>query len=446
MSPGTTILNRLDQPELAFATLRALALVGGIVALLTVPPRPEHLVHHHILIGAFLLYKAALFSGLYWGGGRAHRLFVWAMPIDLGIVFLLVWFTGGFESHAYLLFYLLIALNAYHYGFGVGVAGALAAVALYGLASWITGSFVGGWPHFASRGAVFALLGVSLGFLSDRERRARAELETLNRDLEQANRDLRDAQDRLVRAERLATIGKMSTKVAHEIRNPLASMSLNAELLGDELASLDRSGTREARGLLDSIRAQIEGLNEVAEEYLRFARLPKPEVQPLDLAEVVGDLLGFMAEELASRKVRVTVDAPSALPPALADPRLLRQALMNLIRNAVEAMPDGGNLAITAARANSGSRIPDGANCLDLRVGDTGPGVPPDERERIFEPFVTTKDGGTGLGLAIARQILQEHGGELTCEPHAGPGAVFVLRLPVAPEAERKAFDGSVVR
>src|SRR3990170_5692543 len=105
MVARSATLNRFDQPELAFATLRALALVGGIVALLTVPPRTTHLVHHHILIGCFLLYKAALFSGLYWGGARAQRLFAWAMPIDLGIVFQLVWFTGGFESHAYLLFY-----------------------------------------------------------------------------------------------------------------------------------------------------------------------------------------------------------------------------------------------------------------------------------------------------------------------------------------------------
>ena len=356
---------------------------------------------------------------------------------------LFVWFSGGIASHFYLLFYLLIALAAVHFGPGVGLTTAGGGGLLYALAS-LVGSPGGDWHHLLSRVVTFFLLGGSLGYLSQRERLARAEAERLNVELranqerlEQAYRDLQAAQDRLVQSERLATIGQMSAKVSHEVRNPLSSISLNAELLEDEIALLPSERRTEAANLLAAIRSQVDVLSAVTEEYLRFARLPKPKLEPSSVARVIEDLAEFVREELRAGKVQLVVDVSAGQPALSLDPGQIRQALLNLIRNAVEAMPEGGTITLRVnAISNFEFRMSDSAirnpqSAIVIEVADTGTGISPEDLGRIFEPFFTTKEGGTGLGLAIARQIVADHGGSLTCESMPGGGTTFRLILPI---------------
>jgi two-component system NtrC family sensor kinase len=233
-------------------------------------------------------------------------------------------------------------------------------------------------------------------------------------------RELRAQGEALLRSERLAAIGRIAAQITHEIRNPLSSISLNAEELGERAP--------DARELCDAIVREVDRLTGITEEYLRFARLPKPQLQRADVNETVRELLDFVRPELEAGGVRVTASLAPGLPRVLADIAQLRQLLLNLLRNAREAMPSGGSLHV-ATRADEG--------LVSLEIHDTGQGISPERMERIFDPFFTTKARGTGLGLAMAQEIAQEHGGQLVCESVVGEGAVFTLRLPAAPLLEQ---------
>jgi two-component system, NtrC family, sensor kinase len=235
--------------------------------------------------------------------------------------------------------------------------------------------------------------------------------------------ELRAQGEALVRSERLAAIGRIAAQITHEIRNPLSSISLNAEELGERL----REGGRAtgAGELCDAIVREVDRLAAITEEYLRFARLPKPQLQRADLNDTVRDLLEFVRPELDLGRVSLQLDLWPDLPLVHADVAQLRQLLLNLIRNAREAMPAGGVLRV-ATRGGGGS--------VAVEVRDTGHGIPKDRLQRIFDPFFTTKERGTGLGLAMAQEIAQEHGGLLACESEPGRGTAFTLRLPAAAE------------
>ncbi|HUJ26698.1 MAG TPA: ATP-binding protein [Myxococcales bacterium] len=230
-------------------------------------------------------------------------------------------------------------------------------------------------------------------------------------------RELRAQGEALVRSERLAAIGRIAAQITHEIRNPLSSISLNAEELGERAPA--------ARELCEAIVREVDRLTAITEEYLRYARLPRPQLQRADLNETVRELLDFVRPELDAAGVRLTLSLSPELPRVHADVAQLRQLLLNLVRNAREAMSSGGALSVST-RGDEGS--------VAVEVRDTGPGIPPERMKRIFDPFFTTKERGTGLGLAMAQEIAQEHGGQLTCESAPGAGTTFALRLPAAVE------------
>ena len=228
-----------------------------------------------------------------------------------------------------------------------------------------------------------------------------------------------DAQRQALSNERFAAIGKMAAHVTHEIRNPLSSIGLNMELLDEELTRAEEEtgsakAVTEAHTLLGSVAREVERLELLSEEYLRLARLPSPRMEADD----------FARPELEKAKCKLVVVAPDRLPPALFDEAQIRQALLNLIRNAREAMPNGGDVEVRAGATGMS---------VEITVDDRGGGVPEEIRARVFDPFFSTKGEGTGLGLAITRQIVVAHGGTLTCEPRDGGGTRFRIALPIAP-------------
>ncbi|MBI3989042.1 MAG: hypothetical protein HY347_05440 [candidate division NC10 bacterium] len=435
----------LEQAELAFAVFKTLAFVGAVAALFLAPVRPEHQVHLPPLLAFFLLYHLLLYGAAFRWRWAIRGILLAILACDLLFVFFLVWFTGGFESHFYLLFYLIITMSAYFFGFPIGLGSAVVSGLLYMGASFASHPEAVHLGHLSARIALFGLFGVSVGFLSERDRRYRAAVEQLNRELHQAYRELQAAQERLIQAERLSTIGKMSAKVAHEIRNPLSAIHLNAELLEDEIEHLQGASKEEASGLLASIKTQVQALAELTEEYLRFARMPEPKPQPEAINEIVADLVDFLVPESAERGIVIESRFAPDLPTVLVDRRQLRQALLNITRNAFEAMPDGGHLVIVTRRAGRGSPIagpekrkPNSrpptmdAEFVEISVSDTGVGIPPESLGRIFEPFFTTKGEGTGLGLTIVRQIVEQQGGTIACQSVPGEGTTFTIRLPLS--------------
>lgn len=250
------------------------------------------------------------------------------------------------------------------------------------------------------------------------------EIGLLGREFNAMAASLASQQRELRRAERLAAVGRISAQITHEVRNPLNAIGLNAELLAEELDGLP-DATREARALCAAISREVDRLNAVTEEYLRFARPPRQAPARQDLAELAGALLDFLAPELAAARVELRRDLPAGLPPVRGDEGQLRAVLLNLVRNAREAMAGGGALTVAARRAG---------DAVEVEVRDTGGGIPAEDQARIFDPFYSTKERGTGLGLAFVQQVVQEHGGTVRCESAVGQGTAFTLRFPAAPE------------
>jgi signal transduction histidine kinase len=243
----------------------------------------------------------------------------------------------------------------------------------------------------------------------------RAEMEERKR-LEQAK----------LQAERLGVVGSMAAQVAHEIRNPLGSISLNLDLIGEEVGALAKSNSGspdECRVLLREMRSQVLRISQVLQEYLQFARMPRSERAALSLRELLEDKLGFVQPLLAQKQVGLSKIFDPDLPPVHADPEQLWEALLNLIRNAVDAMPGGGNLTIATKR--------NGTKAL-VSVSDNGHGMTGEEARNLFIPFFTTKTDGTGLGLAHTQQIVNEHGGRIDWTTKRGEGSTFTIQLPLA--------------
>jgi two-component system, NtrC family, sensor kinase len=230
------------------------------------------------------------------------------------------------------------------------------------------------------------------------------------------------AQSRAVANERLAAIGKMAAHVTHEIRNPLSSIGLNIELLEEELAK--QSPRSESLALLSAIAREVERLGMLSEEYLRVARLPSPRMEAEDIATTVKAVVEFARPEIERAGCTVKVSVDDDLPPALFDEAQIRQALVNLLRNAREAMPAGGAIDVRV--------LADGMS-VAIDIDDRGGGIPDDIRARVFDPFFSTKGEGTGLGLAITRQIVEAHGGTIACDAREGGGTRLRITLPIAP-------------
>ena len=229
-----------------------------------------------------------------------------------------------------------------------------------------------------------------------------------------------------LQAERLAIVGSMAAQVAHEIRNPLGAISLNLDLISEDLSTLENingSVSEECQSLLQEMRSQVLRIHQVMQEYLRFGRMPKLKRAELSLRSLLEQKLSFVQPLLDQKHVELRKNLNPELPAVQGDPDQIWEVVLNLIRNAVDAMPRGGNLTISTQA--------DGAKAL-LSISDSGRGMTEEEARNLFVPFFTTKSDGTGLGLAYAQQVISEHGGRIDCATVRGKGSTFSIQLPLA--------------
>ena len=233
---------------------------------------------------------------------------------------------------------------------------------------------------------------------------------------------IRRARAELVQAERLATIGKMAAHITHEVRNPLSSIGLNLELLEEEL--LETGANPEASQLIAAIQSEVDRLAKITEQYLAAVREPRLSLVAENIDDLVRECHAFIEPELSRAGVTSTVVVKGNVPRVEVDEARLRQALVNLLRNAREALSKGGRVELTVQQV--GDRVA-------IVVADDGPGIPEDVRASIFDPFYTTKRHGTGLGLAVTRSIIDAHEGTIRCEAADGGGTRFTIDLPIAP-------------
>jgi signal transduction histidine kinase len=244
--------------------------------------------------------------------------------------------------------------------------------------------------------------------------------EALSAEVRRLSDELDVKNQQLARQNRLADLGQMAAHVAHEVRNSLVPMKLYLSLLrrriDDDCGSVD---------VLDKVMAGFTALEATVGDLLHFSSQRDPRCQRLQVQNLLAELLQSLAPQLVAQNIRTHLDCPPQLR-ASVDPEMIRRAILNLLLNALDALPGGGDLVVTVCATTAG---------IEIEIADSGPGVPALLTDRLFEPFFTTKGGGTGLGLAIVERIAAAHGGRATVANCPEGGAAFTLILPQQPHS-----------
>jgi signal transduction histidine kinase len=224
-------------------------------------------------------------------------------------------------------------------------------------------------------------------------------------------------------AQQYAELAELAGGFIHEIKNHLGTLSLNLQLLAEDFEAAETQRERRAFARVNRLREECGRLTDLANDFLRFARVQEIHPRPTPLGEVVTRMIDFLAPTARQRNIEINWFPAPDLPPVGLDRDLFEQCLLNLMLNAEQAMPDGGTLTLIGSREG---------DTVILDVIDTGCGIPPEQLPRLFHPFHTTKANGNGLGLATTRKIVLAHGGDIAVQSEPGRGTKFTIRLPAA--------------
>jgi len=246
----------------------------------------------------------------------------------------------------------------------------------------------------------------------------------LARSFNRMTAQLTTQRERLVQSERVAAWRELARRLAHELKNPLFPLQLTVENLVRARALPEAEFDEIFRESAATLSAEIANLKTIIGRFSDFSKMPKPELERIDAKDVVARVLALYTKTTGpAADLRFDSDVSGKSMPLMADPEMLHRALSNLVLNAIDAMPNGGAVTVSAhPRGDS----------VELRVTDTGEGLTPEECERLFTPYYTTKQHGTGLGLAIVQSVVADHAGTITVESRAGGGAAFIIMLPKA--------------
>ena len=236
-------------------------------------------------------------------------------------------------------------------------------------------------------------------------------------------------QEEILRMDRLVSLGKLSSGIAHELRNPLAGIKTTSQALSEEMSEDDPR-----REYLTRITKEIDRLNDLLKTFFSFAKPQKLNLVPCHIKDIINEIIPFLIKEIADKGIRFTEDYHPQLSKIKVDKSQMHQVFLNLFLNSIQAMSEGGELRIEVTPQNSAPG--DGAkqNFVKAVISDTGRGIPPHLIHKIFDPFFTTKPKGIGLGLSIAYQIINKHGGSISVESRWEKGTSFVIHLPESAE------------
>ncbi len=225
-------------------------------------------------------------------------------------------------------------------------------------------------------------------------------------------------------AEKRDLLGRLLGRLAHEIRNPLSSLDVHVQLLEEDLGALASPMREQLTPRLEIIHGELHRLESIVERFLRLVGPSALDPEPTEMVKIIKHVCDLLHPEAAAREIEIVTWVDGPLPPVLADPVRLTQALLNVMINAMQAVERRGRIEVSAAIANG---------ALAVGVRDSGPGIPPEKLAAIFDPYFTTKSEGSGLGLWIAQQIVSAHGGSLQAHNAPEGGAIFTMLLPVEP-------------
>ena len=408
----------IQRRNFAWMDLLWLVFLAGLAAF---PPRLD-IFHKQVIllaIGAFQIFEHRFLN---WIPERGHA---YSVIIKILLASLLLAHTDGINSRYYLIYFLPVVTAAMYFNMWATLAWTtLTCAAYWSFVIWalreyeLTGE---GVAELAIRNLFFFLIAVLVNRFVTENREQAKQYRELAETLAETNRRLEQAQEDARRSERLAALGQLSAGLAHELRNPLAVIRGSAETLARKLTNSDPISIE----LAGYISSEVNRMNALVTRFLDFARPHHLDKHPGQIPPLIERALKAVHDRWPESKVEVVRQFASNLPEVMMDGDLMERVFTNLALNAYEAMSPGGGLLRVVVTPSS-----DGKEGVEVKFQDSGPGVPAELREQIFNPFFTTKDSGVGLGLSIVSKIIDDHRGWIRLTSGSGKGACFQVYLP----------------
>ena len=232
----------------------------------------------------------------------------------------------------------------------------------------------------------------------------------------------KNLEKRAINSERLAFIGTLAGGLAHEIKNPLSTLNIYLQLLQEELESMTGENSKRVYMKIQVLQKEVQRLEQILNDFLRFARGQKLELKDHDMNEILDEVADFVTPEIKQKKILILKSYDADLPQCRLDSNLIKQAILNIIINAEQAMENGGELMIRTSKDKK---------YIQIDITDTGPGIPKDIIDKIFQVYFSTKKTGTGLGLPTAKRIIEDHRGTISVQSEEGKGTSFSIKLPM---------------
>lgn len=411
--------------DYAFMLMRGIVVTGGFFWLI-LHPYPDMLKFWLVsLFLIFIVYSLVIYGLIFTWPKKTGAIYLVCLSLDLIFMGVFIKLSGGFNSILFLIIYPLVALHAFYYGFFRGVALSIIASIVYLAAvhgQWVTLQ----WTDMAFRIFIIFFIAGFLGFISEKEKQDRDELivtqtrfEFLQNELEKAYKNLQDVKSQVEQSEKLASIGRLSAELAHEINNPLDGIKNCLTVIKNETEDPQRK--KRYFELIDEALYDIEC---AVRDLLDYAKKHEPVWGEVDINGVLERTIIMADYKLQKTGIKVETGFEAGLPHITGDSHQLQEVFFNIILNAIDAMPTGGRLTIETAKIGS---------FADIKIIDTGVGIRQEDMANIFQPFYTTKQlgQGTGLGLSVSLEIVRKHDGDINVYSETGKGTAFSITLPL---------------